>query len=153
MHVIEVRRPLDRLFIEALQRILRFALEVPGSQVPVAWYSLKASTAYFTSDPLVILLALVDEDGQMHGHCFAAVEESYGRRLGWVYQTEVQKTVPQDKRLPILRTGLRALEAWAKANGCVALGMATAHPTRTMGRLFGFSKTVALLERPLGDSR
>lgn len=153
MHVIEIRRPMDRLFAEALQRILRFTFEVSGSQVPVAWYALKASAAYFAGDPLVLILALVDEDDQIHGHLFAAVEDSYGRRLGWCYEAQLDKSVPQEKRLPILRTGLRAVEAWAKSNGCVALGMATAHPTRAMGRLFGFTKTVALLERPLGDVR
>lgn len=153
MQLVVIAKPNDRLYTEVLQRICRFALELPGSTVPVAWYALRAAQGYFQGDLGVLLLAAVDEDGHVLAHCLGVVEDMHGRRMGWCYQAEVNKGVPQGQRYRIIRGGLRILEAWATANNCVALGLATPHPPRTMGRLFGFVKTVQLMERPLGGQR
>lgn len=149
MRIVEVLRPNDALFTEAMNRVLRFSMSVPGSNISVAWYALNVSTAYADSNPRMLLLAILDEESKLKGHFLGFVENSFGRLLGWAYQTELDRGIPLGDRLRTIRDGLAIIEDWARKNNCVALGLGTPHPPKTMQRLFGFKKTVTLMERSL----
>jgi hypothetical protein len=143
---------MDSLFTVTLRAVLEFSQRVPGGSVPVAWYAARVSNEYAAGCPTMLLLAIMDEAGDLFGHCLALVEESYGRRMCWVYQTFLSTEIPGGERLRIIRQGLRILDEWAKSRQCVAMGMATRRNVRAMQRRFGFSPTVTLLERPIGGA-
>lgn len=148
LRLVSVVRPKDALFAKTLAAILKFQQDVPGCRIPLSWYSLRVSAEYHGGSPGMLLLAVVDEAGALHGHCLGLIENSYERRMAWCYQAWMDPDVPRAESHRIIAEAIALLKDWGRKTGCVALGMATMRP-KGMMKLTGFTPTVTLMELDL----
>ncbi len=151
IRILEVTRPMDTLFSATMARVLAFTIKYPQGRIPSAWYAAIAGKLYLEGNPSLHLLAAVDAQGFLHGHGLGIAENTYGRNIGWVYQSELGPTIPADERLSLIHEAMQSFTDWAKRCNCVSLCMATVRNPRAMARRFGFTEIMTAMERNLED--
>ena len=151
MHLIRVQKPFDSLFAVILSRVMGFAFTIPGCTIPPEWFSQVLGAHYGANSNGMLLLAVADDQGGIHGHFLAIAEQNYGRKVGWCYQAMLDKGVPPADSHRLVTEAMGILREWAQANYCVCLGMTTGRSTKAMQRRFGFQPKFTVMEFPLED--
>ena len=102
---------------------------------------------FVADDPNILLLAAVDDAGEIVGHALLACEESLGQKVVLVRQLQTDGLVPRDH----VRQWVGHVEGWAKSKGakelrCIALDSRRA---KLFQRLYGFQGERVIMSRPI----
>lgn len=98
-------------------------------------------------DPGSILLAYVDEQGRVAGHCSATIQQADdGKRVVFVNQCKADGNVGD-----ALQLALEMLDAWGRLHGAVAMTMTTTRSEKAWERRAGFKEYRKIMVRMLGE--
>lgn len=132
-----------------LARVLKFCERYDGDARPdVIWATLSA--AMTAQSPHHMLLAAIDDNGEIVGHLVAEITNFYGEPAVFIQQLEFEKSA-RDGRKEVIAEGLKRLDDWGVYHG-VGMHRIWARNEAVAKRfeLLGFTRRPhILMERPV----
>lgn len=149
MKLVEVRLGMHKLYADTLAAIAKFTIETPGCTITPDFYHTAVSCAYRNCDPIMLMLAVVDDQERLRGHLLAFAQDDHGRKVGWIYQGRLDSDVPREEARELVRGAIAIAKYWALKTQCVSLAFSTARSPRAMARLLGFTPKLMIMEKRL----